>query len=94
MAPVAMLAARQPSGPPTLITFLPGFWLLVPGAMGLAGVTGLLDEDRFEGLGSLVDMGTSMVGITLGILLGLAIGSHLTSLVTRWGTARAALAER
>ena len=94
MTPVAMLAARQPSGPPTLITFLPGFWLLVPGAMGLAGVTSLLDEDRLQGLGSLVDMGTSMVGITLGILLGLAIGSHLTSLVTRWGTARAPLVER
>ncbi len=92
MTPVAMLVARQPSGPPTLVSFLPGFWLLVPGAMGLAGVTSLLDEDRIEGLGSLVDMGTSMVGITLGILLGLAIGSHLTALVTRWGTPSGPLA--
>ena len=86
MTPVAMLAARQPSGPPTLVSFLPGFWLLVPGAMGLAGVTSLLDEDRVQGIGSLVGMATSMVGITLGVLLGLAIGGHLTALATRWTT--------
>ena len=86
MTPVAMLAARQPSGPPTLVSFLPGFWLLVPGAMGLAGVTSLLEEDRVEGLTTLVGMATSMVGITLGVLLGLAIGGHLTALVTRWTT--------
>ncbi len=84
MTPVAMLAARQPSGPATLVSFLPGFWLLVPGAMGLAGVTNLLDEGRVQGIGSLVDMGTSMVGITLGVLLGLAIGTHITALATRW----------
>lgn len=86
MTPVAMLAARQPSGPPTLVSFLPGFWLLVPGAMGLAGVTSLLEEDRVQGLTTLVGMATSMVGITLGVLLGLAIGGHLTALVTRWTT--------
>ena len=70
MTPVAMVAARQPSGPPALVSFLPGFWLLVPGAVGLEGVTRVLDEDAAAGLASLVTMGTSMIGIALGVLLG------------------------
>lgn len=30
-------AARIPGGPPSQVTFLPAFWLLVPGALGLIG---------------------------------------------------------
>jgi uncharacterized membrane protein YjjB (DUF3815 family) len=77
MTPIAVLAARHPSGPAALVSFLPGFWLLVPGAVGLAGVTSLLDEDRVQGLSTLVTMGTSMIGIALGVLLGLTIGSEV-----------------
>ena len=86
MTPVAVVAARQESGPPALVSFLPGFWLLVPGAVGLQGVTRFLDEDTVEGVSSLVSMGTSMVGIALGVLLGLAIGAEVaarTGLVDR-----------
>jgi len=79
LTPVAMMAARHPAGPPALVSFLPGFWLLVPGAIGLAGVTSFLDEARIEGVASLVTMGTSMVGITLGVLLGLATGGEAVS---------------
>lgn len=79
LTPVAMVAARHPAGPPALVSFLPGFWLLVPGAIGLAGVTSFLDEARIEGVASLVTMGTSMVGITLGVLLGLATGGEAVS---------------
>lgn len=79
MTPVAVIAARQASGPPALVSFLPGFWLLVPGAVGLQGVTRFLDEDTVQGVSSLVSMGTSMVGISLGVLLGLAIGAEVTA---------------
>jgi uncharacterized membrane protein YjjP (DUF1212 family)/uncharacterized membrane protein YjjB (DUF3815 family) len=79
MTPVAMLVARQEHGPPPLVSFMPGFWLLVPGALGLAGVTSFLDEDRLQGIDSLVTMGTSMVGIALGVLLGLVVGGELTA---------------
>ncbi len=79
MTPVAMVAARQESGPPALVSFLPGFWLLVPGAVGLEGVTRFLDEDTAEGISSLVTMGTSMVAIALGVLLGLAVGSQVAT---------------
>lgn len=79
MTPVAVVAARQESGPPALVSFLPGFWLLVPGAVGLQGVTRFLDEDTVEGVSSLVSMGTSMVGIALGVLLGLTIGAEVAA---------------
>ena len=32
--PVAAWVATRPSGPPSLASFLPAFWLLVPGAVG------------------------------------------------------------
>ncbi|MFK5634490.1 MULTISPECIES: threonine/serine exporter ThrE family protein [unclassified Ornithinimicrobium] len=79
MTPVAMVVARHPSGPPTQVTFLPGFWLLVPGAVGLEGVTRLLDQDQMEGVSTLTAMGTSMVGIALGVLAGLALGAQLVA---------------
>lgn len=79
MTPVAMIAARQPSGPPALVSFLPGFWLLVPGAVGLEGVTQFLDQDTLGGIASLVTMGTSMVGISLGVLLGLVIATEIAA---------------
>ena len=45
MTPVAYLVARRPSGPPVLVSFLPAFRLLVPGALGLIGVTEYLGQD-------------------------------------------------
>lgn len=93
MTPVAMLVARQPSGPPALVSFLPGFWLLVPGAAGLEGVTRFLDEDTAAGVSSLVTMGTSMVAIALGVLLGLAVGGQVSDRL-RLGAAPAAAVSR
>ncbi|WP_158412433.1 threonine/serine ThrE exporter family protein [Ilumatobacter nonamiensis] len=73
MTPVALLAARQPSGPTPLVMFLPGFWMLVPGSLGLEGVARLLGDDGASAAGTLVTTATSMVGIALGILLGLIL---------------------
>jgi uncharacterized membrane protein YjjB (DUF3815 family) len=41
MTPVAYWIARFPSAMPQYASFLPGFWLLVPGALGLIGLTDL-----------------------------------------------------
>ncbi|HWK28360.1 MAG TPA: hypothetical protein VNS09_17480 [Solirubrobacter sp.] len=38
VTPVAAWVATRKSGPPSLATFLPAFWLLVPGAVSLIGV--------------------------------------------------------
>ena len=45
MTPVAYIPERRPSGPPALVSFLPAFSLLVPGALGLIGVAEYLGQD-------------------------------------------------
>jgi len=76
MTPVAVLVARHRRGPATIVSFLPAFWLLVPGALGLVGVTAILDGNA-TGLGTLVTTASTMVAIALGVLLGLAITKRL-----------------
>ena len=83
MAPVAVFVAAQPSGPPTQVSFLPAFWLLVPGALALVGVTQLFGDDRSDGVSSLVTTGATMVGIALGVLIGLALGSSVATRIAR-----------
>lgn len=72
MTPVAVFVARQRSGPPTIVSFLPAFWLLVPGSLGLVGVTAVLDGDS-TGTDTLVTTVSTMVSIALGVLIGLAL---------------------
>jgi uncharacterized membrane protein YjjP (DUF1212 family) len=78
MSPVASYIALLPNGPPTLVSFLPAFWLLVPGALGLVGLTQLLGNNRADALSSLLSMGTTMIGISFGVLIGLAIGATIS----------------
>ena len=73
MTPIAVLIARKPTAPSPLVTILPGFWLLVPGALGLDGVTRLFGAGGGAAIGVLVTTATSMVGVSLGILLGLLL---------------------
>ncbi len=44
MTPVAYLVGRHPPAMPARASFLPGFWLLVPGALGLIGLTELAGD--------------------------------------------------
>jgi uncharacterized membrane protein YjjP (DUF1212 family) len=76
MTPVAYLVSRQPRGPAAFTCFLPAFWLLVPGALGLVGVASILDGDS-AGLTTLVTTASTMVSIMLGILTGTAVGARL-----------------
>ncbi len=77
MTPVAYVVSRQSSGPAAFATFLPAFWLLVPGSLGLVGVTGILGGDA-DGVSTLVTTTATMVAIMLGILAGAAVGGRLT----------------
>ena len=72
MTPVAAVVARQRTGPPAMVSFTPAFWILVPGALGLVGVTTLLDGDS-SGLVTLTTTVSTMVAIALGVLVGWAI---------------------
>lgn len=83
MTPVALAVARFPSGPSPLVSFLPAFWLLVPGALGLVGVTSLLDGDS-NGVSTLVTTGGTMVAIALGVLVGLSAARGLPGRQARW----------
>lgn len=76
MTPAAILASRHPSGPAAFVSFLPAFYLLVPGALGLVGVASLLDGD-VTGLSTLLVTSSTMVAISLGVLLGSALSRRL-----------------
>jgi uncharacterized membrane protein YjjP (DUF1212 family)/uncharacterized membrane protein YjjB (DUF3815 family) len=84
MTPVALAVAERPTGPPTMVSFLPGFWLLVPGALSLVGVTSFLGDSLDEGLAAVVTAGTTMVTISLGVLAGLGLGAWLLAHQPRW----------
>jgi uncharacterized membrane protein YjjB (DUF3815 family) len=73
MTPVAAYVAGRPSGPATQVSFLPAFWLLVPGSLGLVGVTQLLGHDGENALSALVTTTTTMIAISFGVLIGRAL---------------------
>lgn len=73
MTPVALAVARIPSGPPSQVTFLPAFWMLVPGALGLIGVTELISDPANAGLDALVSPLTSILSIALGVMVGVSL---------------------
>lgn len=76
MTPVAYLVSTRPSGPAAFTSFLPAFWMLVPGALGLVGVASIMGGDS-AGLNTLATTAGTMVAITLGILAGSVIGSRV-----------------
>ena len=55
-----------------LVLFLPAFWLLVPGSLGLLGVTTLVSDS-----GQALDTGLDVVAVVCAIALGLHVGSSL-----------------
>jgi uncharacterized membrane protein YjjP (DUF1212 family) len=73
MTPVVLWLERLPTGPPAIVTFLPAFWLLVPGAAGLIGVTELVGADSDLGLADFLEALGTVIEIALGVLLGSAL---------------------
>jgi uncharacterized membrane protein YjjP (DUF1212 family) len=63
-------------GPPSLVVFLPAFWLLVPGSLGLLGTTQLV-TDAGDGFATAQGAVGVVVAIALGVLIGSAIGRAL-----------------
>lgn len=76
VVPMAYLVQRW-GGPPAQVTFLPAFWLLVPGALGLAGVSGLVAL----GPGNTGDLLTAFLSV-IAVALGVLVGSSLTANAT------------
>ena len=67
MTVVAVLVSRFPAAMPSHASFLPGFWLLVPGALGLIGLTELAGGGGGHDLVATVG---SIFAVALGVLCG------------------------
>jgi uncharacterized membrane protein YjjP (DUF1212 family) len=67
MTIVAVLVSRFSSAMPAHASFLPGFWLLVPGALGLIGLTELAGGGGGQDLVATVG---SIFAVALGVLAG------------------------
>jgi uncharacterized membrane protein YjjP (DUF1212 family) len=82
---VAYLAQSLPGAPPAVVCFLPAFWLLVPGATGLIGLTQSAAGFGLNGSNLIAVVG-SIVAIALGVLTGTAIFRQIFRIApTRWG---------
>jgi uncharacterized membrane protein YjjB (DUF3815 family) len=81
--PLGYLIQLRFHGPPAMVTFLPSFWLLVPGALGLMSVKHML-SDRVAGLDGLVMTVFAFVSIALGTLMGASLYKSLTEHFGAW----------
>ncbi|MEV0587046.1 threonine/serine exporter family protein [Nonomuraea sp. NPDC050310] len=74
-AVIPLLAAlvERRTDTPAQVLFLPSFWMLVPGSVGLTGVSELVSGQGASGLDDLVQTLLTMVAITLGIMVGASL---------------------
>jgi uncharacterized membrane protein YjjB (DUF3815 family) len=80
--PLGYLIQKRFKGPPAMVTFLPSFWLLVPGALGLLSVKRLLsDPARIDGL---MSVAFALASIALGTLVGASLYKWLTERSDWW----------
>lgn len=75
MTLMAFLVERFPSAMPAHAAFLPGFWLLVPGSLGLIGLT------RLAGGG-----GSRELFVTIGSIFAVALGVLSGTQILAWTT--------
>jgi uncharacterized membrane protein YjjB (DUF3815 family) len=80
--PLGYLIQKRFNGPPSMVTFLPTFWLLVPGALGLMTIKRLLsDSTKFDGL---ITVAFAIASIALGTLVGASLYKWLTETFGGW----------
>jgi len=81
--PLGYLIQLRFKGPPAMVTFIPSFWLLVPGALGLRSVARML-HDRAAGFDGLVSAVFALASIALGTLMGASLYKWLTETFGWW----------
>ncbi len=90
MVPVAHLVGRARTAPPAHVMFLPAFWLLVPGTLGLIGITELVGGANHEAgtenfLSALVTTASVALGVLVGTLVVRAARRGWAAAITRSG---------
>jgi uncharacterized membrane protein YjjB (DUF3815 family) len=73
MVPVAHLVGRARTAPPAHVMFLPAFWLLVPGTIGLIGIAELVGNTTDAGTENFFSALVATASVALGILAGTLI---------------------
>ncbi|MBN8596342.1 MAG: threonine/serine exporter family protein [Planctomycetes bacterium] len=81
--PLGYLIRFAFKGPPSMVTFLPSFWLLVPGALGLLSVKRML-SDRVAGIDGLITAVFVFASIALGTLMGASLYKGITERFGWW----------
>ncbi|HMN97384.1 MAG TPA: threonine/serine exporter family protein [Phycisphaerales bacterium] len=81
--PLGYLIQQRFRGPPSMVTFLPSFWLLVPGSLSLMSVAQMLG-DRSAGIEGLVSAIFAIASIALGTLVGASLYKWLTETFGLW----------
>jgi uncharacterized membrane protein YjjP (DUF1212 family) len=81
--PLGYLIQMHFKGPPAMVTFLPSFWLVVPGSLGLLSVTRML-SDRSAGIDGLITVVFVVASIALGTLVGVSLYKGLTEQFGWW----------
>jgi len=81
--PLGYLIQLKFKGPPAMVTFLPSFWLMVPGAMGLLSLKQIL-SNRDAGIDSLISVIFAVAAIALGTLVGASLYKWLTERFGWW----------
>lgn len=82
--PVAYAVQVRRSGPPVPVTFLPAFWLLVPGALGLQGVAEIVGVDAVTGIADFLEALLTIVAIAAGVLVGAGLSARIGRTTTSW----------
>lgn len=83
MTLVAYLLAGLPSTMPVYAMFLPGFWLLVPGSLGLIGLTTYVAAPEAASTGDLLAVIGSIAAVALGVLCGVELHAWVANVEQR-----------
>jgi len=85
--PAAYLVQRSAKAPPTQVLFLPAFWMLVPGGIGLTGVSDLITRSDPNGLHIITTTLLTIMSIALGVMVGSGLVTarrpHLTPMLDK-----------
>ena len=81
--PLGYLIQTRFRGPPAMVTFLPAFWLVVPGSLGLMSATQLL-SDRAAGIDGMITVIFAITSIALGTLVGASLYKAVTEHFGWW----------